>query len=55
MGGARELIDKYQLSVSASVEMDTKQRRDHYLEFVVRLRDTELEKRMETPKHLVHF
>ncbi|KAJ4938827.1 hypothetical protein JOQ06_028293 [Pogonophryne albipinna] len=35
MGGAREMIDRCQLSVSAEEEMDVEQRRDHYLQFVV--------------------
>lgn len=36
MGGAREMIDKWnQLSVTAKEEMDVKQRREHFLQFVV--------------------
>ncbi|KAI4804316.1 hypothetical protein KUCAC02_025947, partial [Chaenocephalus aceratus] len=35
MGGAREMIDRCQLSVSAEEEMDVEQRRDHYFQFVV--------------------
>lgn len=37
MGGAREMIDKCsQLTLSANEETDAKQKRDHYLQIVVR-------------------
>ncbi|XP_063764618.1 nesprin-2-like isoform X1 [Eleginops maclovinus] len=41
MGGTREMIDRCQLSVSAEEEMDAKQRRDHYLQFVALTKDME--------------
>ncbi|XP_027134505.1 nesprin-2 isoform X2 [Larimichthys crocea] len=43
MGGARGMIDKWnQLSVTAKEEMDVKQRREHFLQFVTLIKDMEV-------------